>query len=330
MDITTTTSVHLDDLRSDRACFDGMLVAALAYGALVMIYIQLTEVLIRRPKRGRVFWFIVCYSTALFPLSTVAFAGKIKFAEWMYVIHRDYPQGPKAYYADFAGLWPNVMSQTSTTLLPWIGDILMMYRLMVIWNYQWWLMVVPGTIYLARVAMSVPLLMAQTHPHDPRWASHSSPYGTVYYSLCVSLNLIITILICVRIFMMRHKAEKVLGKLQASFYNSTITILVESGAFFTIWAVAYLISRQKCSWVEDVFLQPYTYIIAITRMLIILRMAQDRAWSKDIISAASNGILDWQVSSTSSIPLGDHLPPGNQKLPKKFREDSLSCKSLSN
>ena len=60
---------------------------------------------------------------------------------------------------------------------------------------------------------------------------------------------------------MRDKAVKVLGKLQASFYSSSITMFVESGGFFTIWATVYLITLLSDSWVENVFLQPYSYIL---------------------------------------------------------------------
>ena len=86
-------------------------------------------------------------------------------------------------------------------------------------------------------------------------------YKTISHSLSVSINLVFTILICLRIFIMRDKAVKVLGKLQASFYSSSITMFVESGGFFTIWSTVYLIALLSDSWVEDVFLQPYSYIL---------------------------------------------------------------------
>lgn len=89
----------------------------------------------------------------------------------------------------------------------------------------------------------------------------------IYHSLCVSLNLVFTILICVRIFIMRDKAIKVLGKLQASFYSSFVTTFVESGGFFTIWSTVYLITLLSDSWVEDIFLQPYAYILVSSASL---------------------------------------------------------------
>ena len=60
-----------------------------------------------------------------------------------------------------------------------------------------------------------------------------------------------------------------------------------------------------------------------------MRMARDRAWSQDIIAAAIDGELDWQISSTNSMPIALHhvyeSPPSSlQALPQKFIDDPLS------
>jgi hypothetical protein len=79
----------------------------------MILYIQLIQVLRGRPKRGgRVFWGIVVYSSALFPLATVAIIGKIKFAELIYVTNRLDASGPLAYSTAHSETWSNVMSQT--------------------------------------------------------------------------------------------------------------------------------------------------------------------------------------------------------------------------
>lgn len=106
--------------------------------------------------------------------------------------------------------------------------------------------------------MSLPLLLNETGRLK---MEQFIQYGDVFYGLCVALNIMFTGLISTRLFMMRHKAERVLGRLQASLYNSTITIFVESGAFFTLWVMTYLILRTRNSWVQDVFQQPYTYVL---------------------------------------------------------------------
>jgi len=309
------------NLRLEKAEFDGILIAVLSYGALVMLFLQLLRVLLTRPKRGKVFWGICVYSGVLFTLASIAAGGKMKFAEYTYVSSRfendtNPSDTPSQIAREHSSMMINVMSQVCTTLIPWVGDILMLYRVMVVWNYRWWLLTLPIPVYLARIAMSIPLLIIDTDT-NPNAATKTRLYGNIFYGLCVALNIMVSFLITLRLVTMRKKLEVALGRLHASFYTSVFTILVESGAFFTLWGIVYVAARSQDHWSQDVFLQPYSYIISITRMLIVLRMAQNRAWSKDIVTAASTGIMDWQVSSTHSIPLHDAPPPPSTKLKVK-------------
>lgn len=292
-----------DILAIDQACFDGFVLAVLAYGGLSMLCIQVTQALLSRPKRGRVFYGIVIYSSVLFLLSTIAVGGKVKFAKMVYVIHRGYSAGMEAYEREIGGRWVHVMSQICITLIPWFGDLFMMYRLMVVWNYRWWLLFIPLPIYTARLGMSLLVLIAQTQPNSTRWAAHASTYNLTLHILCISLSFIFTILVALRLHTLRGVVEKVMGKLQASFYTSGTTIFVESGAFLTLWSFCYMVTLASNSWAQDIFLKPYPYIVTITCMLIALRMAQDRAWTWDITVATASGVLEWKVSSTRSIVL---------------------------
>jgi hypothetical protein len=68
-----------------------------------------------------------------------------------------------------------------------------------------------------------------------------------------------------------------------------------------------------------------------------MRMAQDRAWSKDIIVAAVDGELDWQISSTNTRSIVLHnlndFESSNQhcEILHKFKDDPncLSSKPAS-
>ncbi|KAF8879381.1 hypothetical protein BD779DRAFT_1154576 [Infundibulicybe gibba] len=271
-------------------------------GALFMLYVQLVQVLSSRPKRGRLFWAIVVYSTMLYLSATLSIGGMLKFTEVAYVDERDYPNGgPVGYRKDFASNSSNAMSRVCTIIVPWLGDVLMLYRLMVLWNYRWWMLIIPGPLYIARVSLSVPMLISETRPGDPSWASKFDTYSMAFYALCVSLNGLITVLIALRLIMMRKQVNSVLGVLGASFYTSPVTLFVESGAFFSLWSLTYVLTKATNNYTQTIFLEPYAHVQGITRMLIVLRMAQNRAWSKDIITATVGGILDWQVASTHSI-----------------------------
>ncbi|KAF6764742.1 hypothetical protein DFP72DRAFT_799055 [Ephemerocybe angulata] len=325
----------LSTTQSERACFDGLLLTTLAYGALVMLFCQLFQAMALRPKRGRTFYGLIAYSTPIFILATVAVGGRFRFSEKVYIENRTFPEGPTAWYASNSGQWENVMTMASNIVLPWIGDTLMIYRLYVLWNRRLWILILPCLIYLADVALSIPFLMAVARPHDPTWGDHLPKYTTAYCSLGTSFNLLVTILITTRLYMLRHKAEQVMGKVPSILYTAPCTTFVESGAFVSLWQLCYIISFARGSWIKDVFLQPASQISAITRIMIVVRMAQNTAWSKDIVMASAHGVLDWQVSSVQShtIPMHTHTQ-GNHRtsfvgqdqikgLPKMFRDEDV-------
>jgi len=127
--------VSSDDLRAERASFDGTLLAALAYGefprfvvevtistgfwkgALLMLYIQLIQVLLGKPKRGRTFWAIVAFSSTLFPLATLAIAGVFRFDELLYIDHQNFPGGLVAFRRAYMSDASNLMSQTWSVMI---------------------------------------------------------------------------------------------------------------------------------------------------------------------------------------------------------------------
>ncbi|RDB23623.1 hypothetical protein Hypma_009503 [Hypsizygus marmoreus] len=323
------TGVTADDLKAERACFHGTLLAALAFGALLMLYVQLTQVLLVRPKRGQTFWAIVAYSGALFPLAVLSISVMFKFSEMSYIENRNYPGGPTAFYRDYSSDYVNVIGQVSETLFPWFADILMISRLLVVWNYKWWIAAFPAVTYLTKLGISIPVLISQLRPRDPTWLARAGAFGTSYYSVTMAFNIYITVMICIRLQSMRRDLETVTGRLHASFYTSSFTMIVESGVFFTVWVTVYLIMRSRGSLFQNVFLLPIAFTLGITRMLIVLRIAQDRAWSKDLVTATDRGVLDWQVSSTHSVPLRDNpassMTSFSNKgvLPRKFQGDSI-------
>ncbi|TFK27354.1 hypothetical protein FA15DRAFT_666414 [Coprinopsis marcescibilis] len=313
-------------IRLERACFEGLLLTVLTYGALLMIIIQIFQVLWLRPKRGRIFYGIIMYSVYTFFLATFAVAGRAKYAETMYVENRKVPGGYIAYYKDSMDRWENVLDKVCLVLMPWILDLLMIYRLYILWNYNRWILGVPVVTHLGRMATSIPFIILTAKPDDPYWGPQTRVFKMANFSLFVAANLMFTTLIAVRLYTLREKVEHVLGKLQSVPYTSMSTIFVESGALLTLWSIVHLALFVLREPVAEVFQQPLIYLNAITRLLIVLRMAQNRAWCRDIITASATGILDWQVSSSHSIPL--HDTQNNQpqldkikNLPRKYRED---------
>ncbi|XP_006463551.1 hypothetical protein AGABI2DRAFT_194342 [Agaricus bisporus var. bisporus H97] len=319
------------DIRLETASFDGIVMSTLSYGALTMVYIQVLRSLITRPKRGRVFWGITIYSALLFLLATLAVGGKIKYAESVYVTFpmdgtiksmEDYV--PSRIFQRHASMTINVLGRVCTTLSPWVGDAFLIYRVMVVWSYNLWFLVPILPIYFAHIALSIPLIIADSKLNEIRWALRSHLYAVIFHSLCVSLNIMCSVMITVRLVTMRKKLEVALGRLHASFYTSFFSIIVESGAFATLWGIVFLSTLTARHWSRSAFSQPYYYIIAITRMLIILKMAQNKAWCRDIVSAAEAGVLEWEVTSAHTLELEDASKLQGMKFSDPPRSASTS------
>lgn len=83
-----------------------------------MLYAQLTQVLLSRPKRGKMYGAIVGYSTLLFCLATVAMAGSLKFAETIFVDHRTDNGGPENYWETHLTNKTHIMSQVWSVDMP--------------------------------------------------------------------------------------------------------------------------------------------------------------------------------------------------------------------
>lgn len=113
---------------------------------------------------------------------------------------------------------------------------------------------------MAVLAISLPFLVALSRPHDPEWSARVKDFSISYTALMVAFNLLVTILISVRLLMLRRKIEQVLGKVQSMYYNCHATIFVECGGLFSLWIMFYLIVKARGSWIQDAILLPSVYI----------------------------------------------------------------------
>lgn len=308
--------------RIERGFFDGLFLGTFAYGALIMVMLQVAQVLSLRPKRGRLFWAMLAYTAFICVASTIAMGGKQRFAQLMYIDNEMFD--PLHYYFNNIHRFESAMEAICLMIMTWVADVLMIYRLSVLWNRNLWILTVPIVLHLGRIGLSIPMMyITSRNTKQAQWMNILLQESKAWYALSLAINLFITGFIAFRLYTMRHKAEQVLGKIQSVFYTSWSTVMVESGALLTLWSLVHLMLLLLEHWTSEIFRQPLAYLNAIARMLIILRMAQNRAWSRDTVTASNEGVLDWQVSSSHSIPLHDAQSAETnrtdfKKLPKRL------------
>lgn len=69
--------------------------------------------------------------------------------------------------------------------------------------------------------------------------------GTAYWSLTVSLNVVITILICIRLLLTRNEMRAVFGNDHGHLYTKVTTMFVESAALYSAWGLVTLIAYAR-------------------------------------------------------------------------------------
>jgi hypothetical protein len=105
---------------------------------------------------------------------------------------------------------------------------------------------------LALVFMMVIERIIQHHAHI--FYLHGKPVNPIvpWVTLSVSLNVIITSMICFRLLRMRARTRELCPEL-SSMYTGTVTMLVESAAPFTIIGIALVIAAAQNGPLVDAF-----------------------------------------------------------------------------
>lgn len=79
-------------------------------------------------------------------------------------------------------------------------------------------------------------------------------YGTSYYAISLSVNIILTCLITFRLVMYRREILRSLPQDYASQYLSLTAIIVESAALYSLFAILFLITYAISDPTNQVFL----------------------------------------------------------------------------
>ncbi|KAF6755424.1 hypothetical protein DFP72DRAFT_1122027 [Ephemerocybe angulata] len=255
------------DLWMERSNLIGLVIAAAAWGVLFTIFVQcIVQLRKTGSSRERHSWALMAYSCLLFTFATLGFVGNTRFIQMTYIDYRNYPGGPNAFGFEQYTLPINMLGLVCYVMMNWFADGLMLYRFMVIYQYKLVLLVLPALIYLGIVA------------------------GIAYWSLSIVLNLLITSSIAGRLLKMRSAIRAVLGPKHSSPYTSVLSMIVESAALYTAWALIFMASYAKGDTFQNVVLPALGQVQAIAPLLIIFRVAQGKAWTADTGASGTSGV----------------------------------------
>lgn len=96
-------------------------------------------------------------------------------------------------------------------------------------------------------------LVASGSPNENFFVGIAQQLGVAYFSLSVSLNIIVTTLICVRLLQASRGISAVLGRDSAKLYTSLTAILSESAALYSVSGIMFIIPYARNSQLTVVF-----------------------------------------------------------------------------
>ncbi|KAG8931265.1 hypothetical protein FRC02_002987 [Tulasnella sp. 418] len=155
-----------------------------------------------------------------------------------------------------------------------LGDSFIIWRLYVLWNQNIHVIWLPGALAAAGavcgwVSMGHELRMMALR--DPSYAFPLYTWSVAAISLSLSLTIIVTFLICLRLFQVSRSVAPISDR--DGFYNNMIKALIESGSLFSasllLWAILVGTKQSKAANTSSYLL---TVVPGLVPTLIMIRI----------------------------------------------------------
>ncbi len=96
--------------------------------------------------------------------------------------------------------------------------------------------------------------LQSSHPGLSLYSKQPLAYGTAYYAISLGVNIVLTFLIVARLVMYRRTHLAHLPAEHAQQYLSLATLIVESAALYTAFAIAFLVSYGMNNPINQIWL----------------------------------------------------------------------------
>ncbi|KAI1786820.1 hypothetical protein LXA43DRAFT_1168927 [Ganoderma leucocontextum] len=303
------------DINLERFLLAGDFVSGVGYGVQLVLWLSCAVYLWQQRRKGRHTTFLLCYITILLVAETIYSVAQARTVQLMYVENRRYPGGPWQYFLNTQNEPINIICYVSLCVVISMCDLLVLWRCWVIWtaldhHLAYLVTFVPVIMLLSSFVMGTFWTIESTRRGQSLYDSVPRAFGVAYFSLSLGVNVVLTALIVARLLAFRRANAAFLPPDHAERYLSLAALIVESAALYTLFAVAFLISYGLNAPVNQVLLGFAQAAQQVATYLIIYRVADGTAWSKDTMSKQTmssadfcGGARDMQVCVPSRLDL---------------------------
>ncbi|KAJ7033382.1 hypothetical protein C8F04DRAFT_1104558, partial [Mycena alexandri] len=293
----------------ERNFMAGDVVVGTGYGIQFMLWLNCARFLWGRRKSGLQAKILLIYMTSMLLIESLFVAVQARTVQMIYIDNRNYPGGPWAFFLASQTAAVNVIFYATLFLLTFLSDLLVLWRCWVIWSASgqtrvaWVVTAFPAILLLASFAMGTLWTLESSQPTLSLYSALPLAYGTSYYAISLSSNIILTLLITGRLIVYRRTLQQTLSPELASTYISLATVVVESAALYSVTAILFLITYAINNPTNQIWLAVASCSQQIANLLILHRLAEGSAWQKDTLAGKITSIQFKSGTGTDHNPL---------------------------
>lgn len=204
----------------------------------------------------------------MFTVSTIYFCSAAKWSEIEFVESTVNP----ALFASSLSSPIAIAKDTASVVNIWLADSLIIYRTYVVWGGNLWIIIVPCIMFIGAVGTSIALLIETAKPGAVFGVKLISDFGTAFWSISVSLNVVSTILIA-GMLLWHDKKLRRLGFQGSGPYIGIAAVLAESAALYSVFGLIYIPLFARNLSLQYPFSPLFISAASIAPTLIVIRMA---------------------------------------------------------
>ncbi|TBU27450.1 hypothetical protein BD311DRAFT_665429 [Dichomitus squalens] len=306
----------------ERYFIAGDFITGVGFGVQLVLWTTCVTYLWKETKkRGWKTMFLVGYLAILLSVQFIYCIVQARTVQVMYVDNRNYPGGPWQYFLDTQYLAINVIFDATLFIQTFLCDLLVLWRCYVIWTVSGASMAItvvalPTILLVASFVVGTIWTLQSTHPNLSLYSKEPEAFGTAYYAVSLGLNIFLTTLILARLLMHRRTILEHLPPEHAKHYLSLMTLIVESAALYSAFAIMFLVAYGLNQPINQIFLGFSQAAQQVATYLIIYRIANGTAWSREAIESRTLTTIQFdkmtsagqaKQTDTSTVQLASEL-----------------------
>ncbi|KZV91468.1 hypothetical protein EXIGLDRAFT_769907 [Exidia glandulosa HHB12029] len=301
---------------------DGVLVGVVAYGVHATLFFT-TLTLLWHNKRKNSTW--IAYICVLFITSSIASGSRMRTIQLGFINERNYPGGPWAWITQL-NPFPHVISMSAYLVNAWFQNGLLLYRMWIITGRKTLLIAFPGlgqTIY-DKETISDQASWEGWEEIEKTFNYTAAYLFTAYIIVAVAFNVLLTAAIAAKLLIVRERLGNYLRD-DLGKYVTASAILIESAAMYSVIGIVFVVFHGTKNPIQNLVLPTLSQVQSIASLLIIMRIAQDLAWSPAMgarVSTARNSTWETRITSSSALK----FPKTSTELENEQHADAFSLK----